>query len=52
MVKFMTPISEEITRIASDDQLINKVMDEGAEKARISARSTLNEVRKTIGFRS
>lgn len=52
MVKFMAPITEEITRIASDDQLINKVMDEGAEKARISARSTLNEVRKTIGFRS
>lgn len=51
MVQFIGPISEEIRRISSDDALITKVMDRGAEKARFSAGATISEVRSIIGFR-
>jgi tryptophanyl-tRNA synthetase len=52
MVDFIAPINEEIRRIASDDSLISKVMDQGAEKAHASAYTTISEVRNVIGFRS
>lgn len=52
MVAFIAPINEEIRRIASDDSLISKVMDQGAEKAHASAYTTISEVRNVIGFRS
>jgi len=52
MVQFIAPIHAEIQRISSDDALITKVMDRGAEKAHASADATIAEVRSIIGFRS
>lgn len=52
MVQFISPITEEINRIASDEHLINKVMDQGAEKARHSASKSIREARQIIGFRN
>jgi tryptophanyl-tRNA synthetase len=52
MVSYISPITEEINRISADDHLINKVMDEGAEKARQSASKTIREARQIIGFRN
>ena len=37
--------------IAANTEYLHKVAAQGAEKARESASYTLNEVRKTIGFR-
>lgn len=51
MVRFISPIQEEISRIDADDELIRKVMDEGKQKAVESAERTLQEVREVIGFR-
>lgn len=52
MVSYVNPITEEINRISSDDKLINKVMNEGAEKAHQSASKTIREARQIIGFRN
>lgn len=51
MVAVLTPIRERINEYSSNTALLDKIAAEGAEKARESARSTLNEVRKIIGFR-
>ncbi|HEX5001235.1 MAG TPA: tryptophan--tRNA ligase [Bacteroidia bacterium] len=51
MVAFVAPFSERIKEIAADDSYMNRVMDAGKEKARISADKTLREVRDIIGFR-
>jgi tryptophanyl-tRNA synthetase len=51
LVSFLTPIRERIKMIDSNDELLRKVVREGAEKARLSARPTLEEVRNIIGFK-
>ncbi len=51
MILFTTPIRDKINAIYNDEILLNKVMNLGEEKARASASKTINEVRKTIGFR-
>lgn len=51
IISFITPIREKIRELNSNDDLLHKVVKEGAEKARLSARPTLEEVRKIIGFR-
>ena len=48
---FTAPIREKIEAIKADEAYLSKVAQMGAEKARISARKTLNEVREIIGFR-
>jgi len=50
MITFTTPIRERIKEIHADENLLNKVMREGGEKARESASKTLREVREIIGF--
>jgi len=50
MITFTTPIRERIKEIHADENLLNKVMREGGEKARASASKTLREVREIIGF--
>ena len=50
-LKFIAPIREKIRAIKSDDAYLSKVAELGAEKARESARKTLEEVRQIIGFR-
>jgi tryptophanyl-tRNA synthetase len=52
IIKFITPIREEILRISSDDAFISKVARHGAEKARVSASKTIREVREIIGFKA
>lgn len=51
IILFTAPIYEKIKAISSDDKLLNRVMDIGMEKAKISAAKTIDEVRSTIGFR-
>ncbi|MCL2132641.1 MAG: tryptophan--tRNA ligase [Lentimicrobiaceae bacterium] len=50
VVNFCTPIRQRIVELANNDNYLNKVMKEGAEKARTSGRKTLSEVREIIGF--
>lgn len=46
----VAPIRERIAEYASNVDLLNKIIQAGAEKARESASATLKEVRKIIGF--
>jgi tryptophanyl-tRNA synthetase len=52
IINFTAPLTEKIEEIGKDEQYLNKVMDEGREKARESAQKTLREVRQLIGFRN
>lgn len=51
LVNIIAPIRERITEISSDQERLDRIAKMGAEKARESARKTLQEVRKIIGFR-
>ncbi|MFN3529081.1 MAG: tryptophan--tRNA ligase [Bacteroidia bacterium] len=50
VLQFVAPIREKIDAISADEAYIQKVMREGAEKARESAAVTLREVRAIMGF--
>lgn len=50
MENFVSPIREKIKSIQSDDAYLKSVINQGAEKARISAQQTIKEVRQIIGF--
>lgn len=50
MIKFIAPIREKTIAIKNDIPLIQKIMQEGKEKARESASKTLQEARKKIGI--
>ncbi len=52
IIKVVAPIGERIKEISANDAYLKKVIDEGAEKARISARQTLTDVREFMGFKS
>ena len=52
IVAFTTPIRDRILEIRNDEAFLARVAREGAEKARISASSTLTEVKKLIGLKS
>ena len=47
----IAPIREKIEAYSADVEMLDRVARRGAEVARQSARETLNEVRKIIGFR-
>lgn len=49
--RIVGPIREKILEYQSDDALLEKIARHGAEKARTSARQTIEEVRQIIGFR-
>ena len=51
MVAFVEPLRERIRDYASDEERLRRIMDRGREKARESARRTLDEVRRVIGYR-
>ena len=51
IAKFNAPIRERINEYSQDIEFLDRVAKLGAEKARESASKTLEEVRKTIGFR-
>ncbi len=48
MVNFMRPIREKAASIQNDKTYLEKIMKQGAEKARASASATLNIVRKAM----
>lgn len=51
IIKAISPIRERIKEYSANPDLLDKIAREGAERARESARATLEEVRKIIGFR-
>ena len=48
---FTAPIRERIIEYENNTNLLNKIAMEGAEKARESAKKTIEEVRAIIGFK-
>lgn len=52
MVNFISPITERINAINSDEASLKRIMDMGKEKAHESARRTIEEVRHVIGYRN
>jgi len=52
MVAFVSPLTEKIKELSSDNEYLHKVARLGAEKARESAAKTIKEVREIIGFKA
>lgn len=52
MINFLTPVREKISSIRENDDLLNKIAREGAEKARANAEITMQHVRTAIGLRA
>jgi tryptophanyl-tRNA synthetase len=52
MVAFTAPLLEKIKTLRDDETYLRKVVAIGREKALVSARRTIREVREIIGFRS
>jgi tryptophanyl-tRNA synthetase len=50
MVAFISPIREKVDRIYNDEAYLKNVMEQGAEKARKSAKATIELVRQAIGL--
>lgn len=50
MVNFIAPIREKALALQNDPTYLNRIMKEGAEKARESAAQTLQQARKLIGI--
>lgn len=50
MVRFITPVREKAESIRNDEKYLKDVMELGAEKARKSARATMDLVREAIGL--
>lgn len=49
-VEILSPISEKINQYLADKSYIDNVLKSGAEKARVVANKTLNDVKEIIGF--
>lgn len=52
IIKVTAPIRERVIELSNDDAYLRKVAQEGAEKARVSAAATLEDVREIVGFKS
>lgn len=52
MVKFTDPFRQRIEEYSSNEEYLTRIMDQGKEKARASARKTIEEVRHIIGYRN
>lgn len=52
IIGYTEPIRERINEYSANKDLLRKVAEQGAEKARESARKTLTEVRQIIGFKT
>ncbi|MFN8237399.1 MAG: tryptophan--tRNA ligase [Chitinophagales bacterium] len=52
IILFTQPMKEKITELENNPAFIRKVAQEGAEKARISARKTLDGVQEVMGLKS
>jgi len=51
MVKFIAPIRERISELQQDEKYMKSVMQEGATKARASAKATLQLVKDAMGLK-
>ncbi len=51
MVKFISPIREKVNAILRDEDYLRKVMEQGADKARKSAKATIEKAREAIGLK-
>ena len=51
MVKFISPIREKVNAILRDENYMRQVMERGADKARKSAKATMELVRQAIGLK-
>ena len=52
MVNFVEPFRQRILKLSADEAYLTRIMNQGKEKARESARKTIDEVRKVIGYRN
>jgi tryptophanyl-tRNA synthetase len=50
METFIAPLRDKIQITMGNEKMLNEIAQLGAEKARLSARKTLREVREIIGF--
>ncbi|MDR1725488.1 MAG: tryptophan--tRNA ligase [Bacteroidales bacterium] len=50
MEKFIAPVRERVKEIENNEEFMVKILKDGAEKALISAKKTIKEVRDIIGF--
>jgi tryptophanyl-tRNA synthetase len=50
MVRFIAPIREKAENIYNDRTYLKQVIEKGAEKARMSARETIEKVRELVGL--
>ncbi len=50
MVKFIAPVRQKAEAIRKDEKYLKEVMEKGAEKARKSARATMELVREAMGL--
>ena len=50
MVVFISPIREKVNTILQDEKYLQRVMEQGAEKARKSAGETIKSVREAMGL--
>jgi tryptophanyl-tRNA synthetase len=51
MIKFISPIREKVKSILGDEKYLKQVMEQGADKARKSAKATMELVRQAIGIK-
>jgi tryptophanyl-tRNA synthetase len=51
IIKVGTPIRERSNDIYNDTEYLDKVAKMGAEKARVNAQKTIQDVREIFGFR-
>jgi len=52
IITFTTPFREKIEALSADDAYVQNIRKQGAEKARINARKTLEAVREIIGIKA
>jgi tryptophanyl-tRNA synthetase len=50
MVRFISPVREKAEAIRNDAKYLKEVMEKGAEKARKSAKATIDLVRNAMGL--
>jgi len=51
MVKLIAPIRQKVNAILADQKYLREVMEKGAEKARKSAKATMDKVREAMGLK-
>jgi len=51
MVRFIAPVREKVIMILNDEKYLREVMEKGADKARKSAKATMELVREAMGLK-